>query len=371
MNLRVLVTTLLAALLLASCADPITEIESGLTDDALSRLGATVGTKWENRKATNITITLDGNPDSKGISKPVVIKEGNIYRMWYSGMGADMKWRVIYGTSKDGITWDIPRLNNPVLYPEGNEHLDAMGTEVVSVVYDSLEERYKMWYIGHKDGAKREKRLFYAVSRSPDKGWIKYPNDERSPEGPPRAILEREHDDDNDPNTPPKHLPINSASVLREVNYDSYTYHPLYNVWLSYNAGMQHKLVNARSFNGTDWKLQDFHALPLLKDSFFVEGIMEPVVIRDYINTVNAYKLWFMGTFGGDRKLGYAISETDGTTFNYFDAALTPLFGKGEPGEDVNVYSPWIIRDGNKYKMWYIGESANTKTIFYRESLDG
>lgn len=377
MKLKALVSMMFAVLLLVSCADPITELKSGLTDDALSRLGATVGTKWENRQATNISKSINGNTDSKDISNPVVIKEGNTYKMWYSGMGADDKWRVIYATSEDGISWDIGRMNNPVLYPSnGTNSPDRDGVEVSTVTYDNLEGRYKMWYIGYEkkkiipDPKKPDEftydikqRLFYAASNSEDKGWIKYPNDERTQAADPQPVLEMKKTDGS-------HVPIMSATVLSEVFYDGYNYHPNYNIWFTYKPDKSHQLINARSFNGTIWDKQDFDSLELATSSFFVDGIKDPVVIRDYINNINAYKLWFIGEMKGDGKLGYAISETDGVNFNYYDPSLPPVFGKGEPGETISISSPWVIREDNKYKMWYIGEDENTKRIYYRESLD-
>lgn len=379
MKLKALLTTLLAALLLASCADPITELKSGLTDDALNRLGATVGTKWENRAATNITISIDGNSESVDISNPVVIKEGNTFKMWYSGKGVDEKWRVIYATSKDGISWTIPHANNPVLVPSsGKQAEDNKGVKVVSVVYDEMEDRYKMWYIGYKtitvtevdpvtkkdiEVEKIEARLFYARSPYENKGWIKYPNDENSSASDPTAVLEFSDTANNN-------IPIENATVLRETFYDGFVKTPVYKVWFTYKNGKSYDLLNGRSFNGTLWDLQDFNSLRRAPDTFFVEGIKSPVVIRDYIGNINAYKLWFIGTQKNVHKIGYGISETDGLFFNYYDPAFPPLLSPGEPGEDVNLHDPWVIRDGNKYLMWYVGESVDTKRIYYRESMD-
>jgi len=52
--------------------------------------------------------------DGRRVIDPVVIKEGGIYKMWYTGEGLDSKWRIGYATSPDGINW-TKYAWNPVL----------------------------------------------------------------------------------------------------------------------------------------------------------------------------------------------------------------------------------------------------------------
>lgn len=379
MKLKALLTTLLAALLLASCADPITELKSGLTDDALSRLGATVGVNWTNRANTNIYQSIDGNTDSKGIANPVVIKEGNTYKMWYSGLGVDDKWRVIYATSEDGKSWSKPA-NNPVLIPTNtNENaLDRDGVKVVSVIYDPLEKRYKMWYIGYvreetevtnpgpppttEIVVSYQQRLFFARSDDGINNWVRYPNDRPDQLTPPSPVLEIT-------NATKELLNIDNAAVLQEIHFDGFKYYTEYSLWYSYESSPNlYTLMSAESTTGTNWKKRDFASLS--NKAFYRDRITSPVVIRDYYGSANAYKLWFTGVKGTEYKIGYAISETDGVFFNYYDSGDKAVINPGEPGESNKVLDPCVIRDGNKYIMWLVGEENNYKRIFYRESLN-
>lgn len=96
------------------------------------------------------------NWDSFSVNDPVVIKEGNKFKMWYCGISTGFFKSTVaigYAESDDGINWK--RLDKPVLEPdEAWEGTMANGPTVIKV-----KDYYEMWYYGSKEGIR------YAVSR--------------------------------------------------------------------------------------------------------------------------------------------------------------------------------------------------------------
>ena len=64
-------------------------------------------------------VCLDfSSPDEYAISRPCVVRDGDVYRMWYSHRGA--AYRIGYAESRDGLSWD--RMDGAVgidVSPEG------------------------------------------------------------------------------------------------------------------------------------------------------------------------------------------------------------------------------------------------------------
>ena len=76
-----------------------------------------------------------------------VIKDGDLYRMWYVGRNAIGRWAVGYATSSDGINW-TKYLGNPVFRRSTNSWEDE-GPRSCSVVFDGRD--YYMMYAAQGD----------------------------------------------------------------------------------------------------------------------------------------------------------------------------------------------------------------------------
>ncbi len=123
-----------------------------------------------------------GRGDTSDIERPWVIKDGNLYRMWYSGLGSDGKWRIYYAYSADGINWN--KLDNTI--PAASDTTGTNGRipigatagrgDIAHVYFPTVIKdangTYRMWYNGH-DGT--YVRLYEATS--PDGlTWTKVDN---------------------------------------------------------------------------------------------------------------------------------------------------------------------------------------------------
>ncbi len=84
--------------------------------------------------------------DNASIATPWVIKDGVTYKMWYSGKSQDGRWRIGYATSSNGLTWNRGNGGNPVLDRGGIARFDGGGVAYPSVIKDG--NTYRMWYSG-------------------------------------------------------------------------------------------------------------------------------------------------------------------------------------------------------------------------------
>ena len=120
------------------------------------------GSVWT--KDTNNPVMLaspPGNFDWFGVVPGTILFDGNKYQQWYSGSGPDNRYRIGYATSTDGVNWNKDSINNPVLdfgFPDSWDFIQAWSG---SVLFDSIEQIYKMWYVG---GPFYEGQIGYATS---------------------------------------------------------------------------------------------------------------------------------------------------------------------------------------------------------------
>jgi hypothetical protein len=83
------------------------------------------------------------------IARPYVIRDPNIYRMWFCYRGDEFGYRIGYAESPDGLTWE--RLDDQVGLENSKDGWDS---EMVAypAVFDHKGARY-MLYCGNNYGA--------------------------------------------------------------------------------------------------------------------------------------------------------------------------------------------------------------------------
>jgi hypothetical protein len=100
----------------------------------------------------------DGSFDSVGVYFPSVVKDGDVYKMWYSGQGED--GGIGYATSADGISWTrVPAA--------------ALKGAVLAGLTCSVMKRdggYYMWYMGDKGVNVATSGVVVAL-RQPSRAW--------------------------------------------------------------------------------------------------------------------------------------------------------------------------------------------------------
>jgi len=103
------------------------------------------GITW-NKLDTAVFKPTPGTWDESTVEGQYIIKESNVYKMWYSGCSAmHPRYAIGYATSPDGIHWTKDTLNNPVLDAD-TAQWEIEGVGYCTVLSDSGS--YKMWYVG-------------------------------------------------------------------------------------------------------------------------------------------------------------------------------------------------------------------------------
>jgi beta-1,2-mannobiose phosphorylase / 1,2-beta-oligomannan phosphorylase len=78
------------------------------------------------------------------LNRPVVLKKGDRYQMWYTGQARGQSW-IGFATSQDGKTWQ--RMSDkPVL--SADKPWEKVAVVCPYVLYDDKEKRFRMWYSG-------------------------------------------------------------------------------------------------------------------------------------------------------------------------------------------------------------------------------
>ncbi|MCX6910533.1 MAG: hypothetical protein NTY01_21165 [Verrucomicrobia bacterium] len=78
------------------------------------------------------------------INRPVVVKRGDGYHMWFTGQARGRSW-IGYATSPDGVAWK--RMSDkPVLSPE--KPWEKVAVMCPHVIWDEAAKKFRMWYSG-------------------------------------------------------------------------------------------------------------------------------------------------------------------------------------------------------------------------------
>jgi len=300
-----------------------------------------------------IPLGTNGKGDDAHVGYPNVIKDGNTYKMWYSGHDGS-GWKIFYATSPDGLTWT--KYDNSIETPSnttGTNGRIPLGTDGsgddtsivrASVIKDG--DIYKMWYSG-SDGTSY--RIYYATS--PDGlTWTKYDN-----------------------TTPPN---SNSLSINGKIPLGgagtadtSHVYEPTvikdgstYKMWYNMHNGNV-RLGYAVSHDGLTWRKFD-NSVPTASDIYGSRGRV-PLgtgttgdVSHAYGSTVikdgSTYKMWYSGHYNGNWRIYHAyMTPVPATT--EFDSNI-----KQEGTESQKITTGILQPDNNTIGLWRLNETGGT-----------
>ena len=102
---------------------------------------STDGYVWDKH---GVVLDIGGSGEDQRVFGPCVIHEGNTYKMWYTGNGGDVN-RIFYATSPDGINWT----KHGIVLEPGDDGIDSGGLSYPKVIKDG--GIYKMWYTAGND----------------------------------------------------------------------------------------------------------------------------------------------------------------------------------------------------------------------------
>lgn len=131
------------------------------------------GINWTRHASNPVMVGRTGKWDNIGVAAPAIVQDGDTLRMWYHAVtvaGAVPGKLIGYATSIDGVNWT--RLDAPVLEAGASGEWDADILIAHAVVKDG--DTYKMWYSGGT-GAPPNVNFRIGYATSPDGvNWTKY-----------------------------------------------------------------------------------------------------------------------------------------------------------------------------------------------------
>jgi predicted GH43/DUF377 family glycosyl hydrolase len=230
-------------------------------------LGPNANTDWEN-----------------DLNRPVVIKNGDHYQMWYTGQAKDHSW-IGYAVSQDGRVWD--RMSrHPVLTAESP--WEKVAVMCPHVIYDDAAKRYRMWYSG---GEQYEPNAIGYAESADGVAWIKHA---ANPIFKPDPKKQWEQDR------------VTACQVVRQGDWFLMFY-------IGFEDGNRAQIGLARSRDGiTGWERHP--ANPLIrrgKDRWDHDAVYKPFAILDG----GRWLLWYNGRKGGVEQIGLATHEGEDLGF--------------------------------------------------------
>lgn len=104
------------------------------------------GIHWTKYASNPVLVAGPGGAwDEDAVAAPTVIKNGSVFEMWYEAVDSGGWWRIGHATSPDGVHW-TKDTSNPVLSEGGVDSFTEWGVGTPSVV--KWEGAYHMLHVG-------------------------------------------------------------------------------------------------------------------------------------------------------------------------------------------------------------------------------
>jgi predicted GH43/DUF377 family glycosyl hydrolase len=218
------------------------------------------------------------------VNRPVVVKQGGKYLMWYTGQAKGKSW-IGHAVSEDGKRWRRVG-DRPVLSAQARWEREAVMCP--HVFYDDRRKLYRMWYSG---GEQYEPNAIGYATSEDGRRWTRH---EGNPIFRPEAknAWEKER--------------VTACQVVRRGDW-----HLMFYIGF---ADRDHAQIGlARSRDGvTGWERHP--ANPILrpgKDRWDADAVYKPYAIFDG----RRWLLWYNGRRGGVEQIGAALHDGEDLGF--------------------------------------------------------
>lgn len=288
--------------------------------------GGSSNNAWVDFQNNPILVSTNPAYEPGGVKQPVVLYDGQKYRMWYQALYYSAGAFVMYAESPDGITWEKKNNSMPVLYP-GEAGWESGGVSPGAVIIENGV--FKMFYNGQNS---TKTKWCIGVATSTDGiTWI------RSAGNP---VLEPASNEAS----------LLAASVIKRGGTTFLYFTPL--------SGSLMKICLAISENGTTF--QRYSGNPVLSGSGGWEGnsIYEASVFFEN----DQFKMVYANANESTSAFGMAVSS-DGYTWTrspgnpFFTNAMTA--GNWALG---SIGYPCVVRVPTALLVYYTGHNnTNTK----------
>ncbi|HEY2588654.1 MAG TPA: hypothetical protein VGI81_23130 [Tepidisphaeraceae bacterium] len=224
-------------------------------------------------------IVLGPNRDSgweDDINRPVVVKRGHEYHMWYTGQAKGHS-AIGYATSPDGKTWQR-QSDKPVL--SATQPWEKVAIMCPHVMWDEGSKQFRMWYSG---GEQYEPDAIGYATSLDGLHWTRHD---------PNPIFQA------DPSHEWERHKVTACQVLRHGDWH-------YMFYIGFRDVNHAAIGLARSRDGiTNWeRLASNPILAPTPGAWDADACYKPFAIFDG----DQWKLWYNGRRGGVEQIGMAI----------------------------------------------------------------
>ena len=275
--------------------------------------------------------------DGYGVGGMCVCRIGSTYYLWYTGIAENSFTKTIYlATSSDGIAW--ARQPGPVvtLGPAGS--FDSRQVGRPSVVYDPTNTAapFRMWYSAEGD---QGGSIGYATS-SNRTTWAKV----GQVFGPGTL-------------GGPDSFAVSDPSVLIENG--------VYRMWYTANDSNNRRIAYATSTDGLTWHRGGI--VFDIGTGNYSRGAWSPTVWKSGTTYRMIFTGAKDVSGGGIQTKLINASSSDGTAWTPGNIALNP--GNGTDFDGFNMSQPCVLPDpadsGNPFKMWYVGNNPDANGNYH------
>ncbi|MBC8344394.1 MAG: T9SS type A sorting domain-containing protein [Bacteroidetes bacterium] len=309
--------------------------------------------EWQKHAANPVLSKGASSFEAIALGQPVVLFEQDTIKMWYAAVGTDMKARISYAWSLDGINWN--KINNatPVFDVGLSGSWDSGWLDAPEVVHGP--EGYKLYYYGDVKQQGPEISSAYGLATSPDGiNWTRHASN---------PVFSKADSAKWDGKW------IESPAVLYDEKSGQYM------MW--YSGVGWNWLIHiglATSPDGITWTRHPNNPIISLGPSKSFDDMW--MAVPSVIKTNNTFEMWYSGFSSisafDTLRIGYATS-VDG--INWTKHKDNPVYDRFySPFDTLNdqdgPWAPDVIFDSTKntYLMFYEGTSgiqlaASPKTV--------
>lgn len=302
--------------------------------------------------------TRRGEPIFKGqfwcASDPSVIRDGDIYRMFYTGVNpatAPVRTVICQALSKDGLSWDYA--------PTGDDIKGLAMKGVTGTWEEALEgcfilkkdDEYLLYYSGYRDEGDPSRGFPAALTVVRSKDGLDF---ERIFEKPILSPTPGGYDNDA----------VYCPTILKEDgrHYMVYCGH----CYTHCDKGGGVRLLGATSDDGIKWTKRDEPVLEGRSDiSWTSGGVAEPSLVK---GPDGAFYLFFTGLEGEARVLGVARGDSP---FGPWTINPKPIIVPSRTNQfgEAQVLAPCVLIEDGTVRMWHLSANAEGRiATAYAES---
>jgi len=295
-------------------------------------LNTPIGANFTNFTVSN-SVGDGGGLDSGEIYKCSVIKDGGIYKMWYSGYNGS-NWRINYCTSTDGVTWAGHQL---VVANNSEGTYDTNHAYTPWVIKDG--STYKMWYLGSSGTTNS---IIYCTSTD-GITWANF-----------QDVLHEGDEGVYDT------ADVFTSIVIKESDTS-------YKMWYGGSTGSgNYKILYCVSVDGINWTAHQLVMAPGGEGTYDDKEIIPDSVIKTDDGT---YVMWYTGVRTAGQQAVMRAVSSDG--IHWYNYELAVRYGAQGVYDTARAHRPHVMLDGGHYKMWYLGYTGSGHyTNIYCESDD-